>query len=234
MPAPLYVKIKQHITGLIESGDLKPNDRIPSETDLAAELNGARMTVHRAIKELKDSGVVMRIAGVGTFVAETQSRGQLIAINNIADEIRSRRSTYSAIMVQNSLESASRAVARQLEIEAGAPVYHSIVVHQENGVPLQLEERFVPKAVLPGYGAIDFSCSTPNAYLMEHAPLQKFEHRVRSIMPDAEARRLLKINKSEPCLLLLRRTWSRRQVVSFASMVHPGSRYEFLDSHLTS
>ncbi len=93
MPAPLYVKIKQHITGLIESGDLKPNDRIPSETDLAAEFNVARMTVHRAIKELKDSGVVMRIAGVGTFVAETQSRGQLIAINNIADEIRSRRST---------------------------------------------------------------------------------------------------------------------------------------------
>ena len=87
-PAPLYEQIKQHITDLIETGELGPNDRLPSETDLAAEFQVARMTVHRAIKELKDSGVVTRIAGVGTFVAETQSSGQLIAVNNIADERR--------------------------------------------------------------------------------------------------------------------------------------------------
>ena len=75
-PAPLYEQIKQHITDLIETGELGPNDRLPSETDLAAEFQVARMTVHRAIKELKDSGVVTRIAGVGTFVAETQSSGR--------------------------------------------------------------------------------------------------------------------------------------------------------------
>ena len=35
-PAPLYEQIKQHITDLIETGELGPNDRLPSETDLAA------------------------------------------------------------------------------------------------------------------------------------------------------------------------------------------------------
>ncbi len=234
MPAPLYEQIKRHITGLIETGELKPNDRVPSETDLAAEFKVARMTVHRAIKELKDSGVVLRIAGVGTFVAEAQSRGQLITVNNIADEIRGRNSSYSAIMVQNSLEHASRIVAQQLEIEPGSEVFHSIVIHEENGLPLQLEERFVPQAILPGYGELDFSKGTPNEYLMKHAPLQKFEHRVKSIIPDAESRKLLKINKTEPCLLLLRRTWSCRRIVSFARMIYPGSRYEFLDRLATS
>ena len=234
MPAPLYEQIKRHITGLIETGELKPNDRVPSETDLAAEFKVARMTVHRAIKELKDSGVVLRIAGVGTFVAEAQSRGQLITVNNIADEIRGRNSSYSAIMVQNSLEHASRIVAQQLEIEPGSEVFHSIVIHEENGLPLQLEERFVPQAILPGYGELDFSKGTPNEYLMKNAPLQKFEHRVRSIIPDVESRKLLKMHKTEPCLLLLRRTWSCRRIVSFARMIYPGSRYEFLDRLATS
>ncbi len=234
MPAPLYEQIKRHITGLIETGELKPNDRVPSETDLAAEFKVARMTVHRAIKELKDSGLVLRIAGVGTFVAEAQSHGQLITVNNIADEIRGRNSSYSAIMVQNSLEHASRIVAQQLEIEPGSEVFHSIVIHEENGLPLQLEERFVPQAILPGYGELDFSKGTPNEYLMKHAPLQKFEHRVKSIIPDAESRKLLKINKTEPCLLLLRRTWSCRRIVSFARMIYPGSRYEFLDRLATA
>jgi GntR family transcriptional regulator, histidine utilization repressor len=228
-PAPLYEQIKQHITDLIETGELGPNDRLPSETDLAAEFQVARMTVHRAIKDLKDSGVVTRIAGVGTFVAETQSSGQLIAVNNIADEIRSRNSTYSAVMVQNARERASRAVAQQLEIDPSSPVFHSIIVHMENGIPLQLEERFVPQCLLPGYGDVDFSRTTPNEYLMKHAPLQKFEHRVKSILAEPEVRKLLRINKHEPCLLLLRRTWSRRRVVSFARMTYPGSRYEFLD-----
>jgi len=228
-PAPLYEQIKQHITDLIETGELGPNDRLPSETDLAAEFQVARMTVHRAIKELKDSGVVTRIAGVGTFVAETQSSGQLIAVNNIADEIRSRNSTYSAVMVQNARERASRAVAQQLEIDPGSPVFHSIVVHMENGISLQLEERFVPQCLLPGYGDVDFSRTTPNEYLMKHAPLQKFEHRVKSVLAEPDVRKLLRINKDEPCLLLLRRTWSRRRVVSFARMTYPGSRYEFLD-----
>lgn len=228
-PAPLYEQIKQHITDLIETGELGPNDRLPSETDLAAEFQVARMTVHRAIKELKDSGVVTRIAGVGTFVAETQSSGQLIAVNNIADEIRSRNSAYSAVMVQNARERASRAVAQQLEIDPGSPVFHSLVVHMENGTPLQLEERFVPQCLLPGYGDVDFSRTTPNEYLMKHAPLQKFEHRVKSVLAEPDVRKLLRINKDEPCLLLLRRTWSRRRVVSFARMTYPGSRYEFLD-----
>ena len=228
-PAPLYEQIKQHITDLIETGELGPNDRLPSETVLAAEFQVARMTVHRAIKELKDSGVVTRIAGVGTFVAETQSSGQLIAVNNIADEIRSRNSAYSAVMVQNARERASRAVAQQLEIDPGSPVFHSIVVHMENGTPLQLEERFVPQCLLPGYGDVDFSRTTPNEYLMKHAPLQKFEHRVKSVLAEPDVRKLLRINKDEPCLVLLRRTWSRRRVVSFARMTYPGSRYEFLD-----
>lgn len=229
MPSPLYEQIKRHITDLIDAGVLGPNDRLPSETELAAEFSVARMTVNRAIRELKDSGIVMRITGVGTFVAEPQSHGRLIAVNNIADEIRARGSKYSARMVQNEREPATTLVAQQLEIDPGSAVFHSKVLHLDNDTPLQLEERFVPASLLPGYGEVDFNETTPNEYLVKHAPLQKFEHRVRAILAEPTARQLLKVGKHEPCLLLLRRTWSRRQVVSFARMIHPGSRYEFLD-----
>ena len=45
-------------------------------------------------------------------------------------------------------------------------------------------------------------------------------------MPNELSRRLLKVSPAEPCLLVVRRTWTNGAVVSYAEICHPGSRYE--------
>lgn len=228
--APLYMRIKNDIRQKIRSGELSPNHKISSETLLVKKYGVSRMTVHRALRELKDEGVIVRVAGVGTFVADEQPKGHLITIENIAKEVRSRGHEYSAHVVQNLAESASSEIGYHMGIEPGTKVFHSIIVHKEAGVPIQLENRNVLSSALPDYGNVDFSTTTPNEYLMANAPLQKVEHRVRSILPDSQAQRLLEIDHNEPCLLLMRRTWSGDRIVSFARLTHPGSRFEFVDS----
>lgn len=227
--APQYAKIKHYIRQMIQSGEFAPNDRIPSENDLVKQYGVSRMTVHRALRELKEEGTVVRVSGVGTFVADVQPRGHLITVNNIAQEIRSRGHEYSAHVVQNRLEKAPPDISYQFGVERGAAVFHSIIVHQEGGVPIQLEDRFVLRSALPEYGSVDFSLTTPNEYLMAQAPLQNVEHRVKSILPNLQTQQLLGIGVDEPCLLLIRRTWSADRVVSFARLTHPGSRFEFVD-----
>jgi len=94
----------------------------------------------------------------------------------------------------------------------------------EDDVPIQVEDRIVNPAEAPGYLDQDFSEHTPNSYLSQVAPLEHGEHIVEAVLGSVQECRLLDIDRSEPCLLIRRRTWSSRGLVSAARLVHPGSR----------
>ena len=68
--------MKDFIARKIANGSLKPGDRVPSEQDLVAEFGMARMTVNRALRELAEQGKIVRVAGVGSFVARGQAAGR--------------------------------------------------------------------------------------------------------------------------------------------------------------
>ncbi len=187
------------------------------------------MTVNRALRELASDGYLTRVPGVGTFVAEIQSRSHFLEIHNIADEVRERKHNYSARIVLFKKEKTKPDIAERLQLPPGKAVFHSIIVHMENHIPIQMEDRYVNPDVVPGYGKVDFSRTTPAEYLLKVAPLQEVEHTVQARMPTARIRKLLHLEKSEPCLILLRRTWTKGKVASVATLYHPGNRYELSD-----
>ncbi|MGO7836148.1 histidine utilization repressor [Rhizobium johnstonii] len=223
--APLYAGVKQVILDRIQSGEWPPKYRVPSENELVVELGVSKMTANRALRELANEGELIRIQGVGSFVAERKGYSALFEVRNIAEEIAERGHVHEASVVILAQETASPEVADALELPIGAAVFHSLIVHSENGVPVQIEDRFVHPEAAPEYLAQDFSTLTPNAYLTAAAPLSGSEHVVEAAMPQAWECKLLTIMKTEPCLTIRRRTWSAKQVVSTARLVYPGHRY---------
>lgn len=228
--APLYAGVKQMILDRIHSGEWPPKHRIPSENELVVELGVSKMTANRALRELASEGELVRIQGVGSFVAERKGYSALFEVRNIAEEIAERGHAHQAAVVILGQETASPEIADALELEIGAPVFHSLIVHSENDVPVQIEDRFVNPAAAPDYLEQDFTTLTPNAYLTMAAPLSGSEHVVEAAMPQPWECKLLTILKTEPCLTIRRRTWSARQVVSLARLVYPGHRYR-LQTH---
>ncbi len=227
---PRYAAIKTYILDGIAAGRLKPGDRVSSEHEFGALFGVSRMTVNRALRELKRDGVLVGVAGVGSFVAEPRPQGHLIELRNIAEEVRARGHAYAATVVDNRRLKATREAAACLDVAVGTPVFHSLIVHRENGVAIQLEDRLVLAAAAPDYGTIDFTATTPNEVLMRVAPLERVEHKVRAVIPDDRTRALLAMAPGAPGLLLIRRTWSGGRVVSHAELFHPGDRFEFSDS----
>lgn len=221
---PQYQKIKQHITDHVDRGEWGTGYRVPSDNELAAQFSVSRMTANRAMRELTDAGILARIAGVGTFVAEHIPQTPLFEIQNIAVEIENRGHQYKAVVHLLEQMPASRNIALELEVPPQTLVFHSMVVHLENGVQVQLEDRWVNAALVPGYIKQDFNCITPSAYLMEQAPLTEVEHVIEAVLPDAGTRKHLNIDAEQPCLLVHRRTWSG-PIVSSARLTHPGNRY---------
>jgi GntR family histidine utilization transcriptional repressor len=222
---PLYQQVKDYIVGRILAGDWPEGCRVPSENELTREQEVSRMTVHRALRELTAEGWLERVQGAGTFVAPPKPQSEVLAIRNIAEEIRARGHAHSADVLFVRRERARALEARLLGLERGEPLFHSLIVHRENGLPIQLEDRYVNPAAAPDYLTRDFTAITPHQYLQDTAPLSEAEHVVMAVMPSAEERKLLAMKPNEPCLLLRRQTWSAGRPVTWARLLHPGERY---------
>src|SRR6201982_1487536 len=111
--AARYLKVKDFILERIAGGSLRAGERVPSENELTRALTVSRMTANRALRELAADGVLVRIAGVGTFVAEQRVHAHPLEVRNIADEIRARGHEYVAKVVFHGSISASRELAER-------------------------------------------------------------------------------------------------------------------------
>jgi len=223
---PLYVRVKRHILDNIGSGKWGASARVPSENDIVKSFGVSRMTANRALRELRDEGVLVRIAGVGSFVADRQAHAHPLEIRGIADEIRERGHVHRAEIVSLERIRAVAELAGHFGIAPRSELYCSLIVHFENDRPIQLEDRYVLPKLAPDYLNMDFSRTTPHDYLVKVAPLQEAEHLLRAEMPDERTRRLLTMKRDEPCLVVIRRTWTAGQIASVARLYYPGPRYE--------
>lgn len=228
---PLYEQMKAEIKARIERGDWPINFRIPSENELVEMLGVSRMTAHRALRELASEGVIVRVQGRGSFVAPKKRRANVSDVRNIAEEIAERGGQHSVEIVLMQTEVCDHDLADRLEVAAGTSAFHSVIVHKEDDLPIQLEDRFVHAELAPAYLDQDFRAITPNAYLSGIAPISRAEQFVEAVLPQPWECRLLAIARSEPCLLVRRRTWSGDRLVTSVRLLYPGSRYSLESSY---
>lgn len=229
---PRYQQLKEMIIGRISSGELLPRDRVPSENELAEQMNVSRMTANRALRELTSEGYVKRVAGRGTFVSDFRGRSHVLEVHNIADEITLRGHSHMSEVLRQSRQRARGELAKALHVEQGTDIFHLLLVHYENGVAVQLEDRHVLAEFAPDCLEQDFTAVTPSAYLTGISPMAEAEQVVRASRPNAAVRKQLHMDDDEPCLVVLRRTWSDGRPVTFARLHHPATRYE-LTGHYT-
>ena len=231
MAKPRYSEIKEHIIRRIDTARWKAGDRVPSENELAAQFAVSRMTARRALQELGEEGLLVRTQGLGSFVADGRPMSSMLEIRSIDQEIGSRGHNHRAQVMLLESTIAERSSALLLGLEEGAEIFHSILLHWENALPLQYEERFVNPRFGPDYLTQDFAAITPSNYLLAISPLTEADQTIEAINVDATISQALRIKRSEPCLKLTRRTWCQRGIVNIATLIYPGSRYR-LGGHL--
>lgn len=133
----VFNRIKEHIVSEIQTGELKPGDKLPSERELCRLFGLSRVTVRRALAELVAQGVLTTVPGKGTFVAER------------APVVRRRTGTLAVIRCFGSRPPSAiavdvfyPAVFAGIESEAAARGFHCIVQHHREGGldPSRIEE----------------------------------------------------------------------------------------------
>tara|TARA_Y100000590_G_scaffold403316_1_gene489900 strand:+ start:758 stop:1504 length:747 start_codon:yes stop_codon:yes gene_type:complete len=228
---PRYQQLKELIIDKISSGALKPLERVPSENQLVKMTGVSRMTANRALRELNNEGYLDRKAGIGSFVSDFKVNSHLFEIKSIADEVTSRGSTYSSVILEQSLILPTNDLSRIMQINGTSQIFHIKMVHFEDSIPIQLEDRYVKRGFAPDFIKQDFSEITPSAYLSSISPLNEAEQVVSAITPSLSISELLQMKKDKPCLLITRKTWVRKVLVTYGKFYHPGDRYELLGNY---
>lgn len=221
-----YSQVKQYLKGELARGRWSPGELMPSETELVAQFGVSRMTINRALRELQSEGLVERVQGVGTFAAHLHPVSSTLTIRDLHEEIEARGHSHLVDVRFVREERAGAALAQQLGLAEGDRVFHSLMVHSDNGVPLQCEDRYVNPARAPDYLKVDFARTTPTQHLLEVAPLWEAQFTIEAGLPTAQEARLLGLAPGDPCLIVVRRTVSRGATVTLVRLVHPGSRYK--------
>ncbi|WP_405925714.1 GntR family transcriptional regulator [Streptomyces sp. NBC_00035] len=69
----IYMAVADDVERKIRAGELAPGDRIPGELEMTETYGIARMTVARAVRELRERGLVVTVRGKGTFVTAPET-----------------------------------------------------------------------------------------------------------------------------------------------------------------
>lgn len=225
-PEPLYLQIKQIIERCIDEGKWLAGQKLPSENELVEALDVSRMTINRALRELTQQGLVNRVHGKGTFVAERRRHASLIELQDIATEVASRGKSYTTEVISLQRQPADKKLIDLMQLERDRELYFLCAVHYQDDIPIQLENRYVNAQLVPDFIQQDFTRKTSTSYLLQQFRPAEMEHIVRAVNVDRRTAELLQISPAQPCLELSRRTWVNRQVVTRAILTYPGNRYD--------
>lgn len=216
-----YLIVRDHLRGLIADG-LSVGATIPSERELCEEFGVSRMTVRQAVDALVVEGLLERVQGRGTFVAQPKVDLQP-RLASFPEEMRRRGMEPSVEVLSAARTAAPRQVADALELPEGAEVHHLRRLRLADGLPMAVEENWVPVALVP-----DLSELTPSVYeaLTAKGLAPSWgEDVIEAVQLDGEVAGHLRLPIGAAGLYIRRRTFSGDLAVEYAGSVYRADRY---------
>jgi len=157
---PKYQVVVETILNQVETGQLKANQRIPSESELCRIHSVGRNTIRHALSELVNQDVLRTIPGVGTFVAENRLNKTAEYLFGLTQEMHKHGKKVTSKVVEAKIIGADPFLSRRLQIQLGAEVVFLYRVRYMDGEPTTIERSYLPHELCPGILEYDFSESS--------------------------------------------------------------------------
>lgn len=215
-------QIRAELEGRIISGEWPPGQRIPSEHELTREYRCSRMTMNKVLTGMAAKGLIVRRRRAGSFVATPRGDRAVLEIQDFATEAQRLGRVYRH-------EVLSRRVERPVVDDPGAgEMLHVRCLHLMDDVPSAYEDRLISLPAVPAALQETFRGLSPGTWLLQNVPWTEAEHVIRAASADAHLSRILRLPRRAACLLLERRTWHRRALVTEVTFTYPGDRHSFI------
>jgi GntR family transcriptional regulator len=230
-PLPFYHQLKQIFLADIQQRGLKPGDRLPGDRELCDTFDISRTVVRQALSDLEAEGVIERVKGRGTFVAQRKTNERLVqSLTGLYEDVTARGSHLHSDVRRLELVPADEQVAQVLEIELGSQVILIERLRFVDTEPRVLTITHLPYEIAPGL--LDEDLREQSLYaLLEGKYGVVLTHGRRSVEASVATTALarnLGINKGDPVLVLRSIIFGNdhRPVETFVAF-HRGNRSKF-------
>ena len=148
---PAHVRIEEWLERLINSGQLKVEDRLPSEVDMSGALGVSRMTLRQALNELESKGLLVRKRGRwgGSFVAKPRFDYELSGLPGFTEQMRRSNALAGARVIEAATVNPAPEVREALQLLRRQKVHRIVRVRSANREPVAVEVNSYPAAMFP-------------------------------------------------------------------------------------
>lgn len=209
--SPLYQQIRGLITRSLESGEWRPGDMIPSESELAARFGVSQGTVRKAVDEMAAENLLVRRQGKGTFVAthnDPRSFFRFLRLAANEGELKPLRS----FPLECWRAKAGQDVARILAIDVGAPVSVIRRLLKFGDEPGVFDEIYLPGELFTDLTLDILKAGTTSLYSLFETRygirMIRAEEHLRAVSADRLSAELLQVAEGTPLLLVERVTYT--------------------------
>jgi GntR family transcriptional regulator len=222
---PVYLRLASTLRGLIELGDLKGGDALPSERDLAQAAGLSRVTVRKALEVLGDEGLIERRQGAGSFVTRQIEQPASVLIG-FTDDMRRRGALAASRVIQQSIGLPDPSEILKLGLSPSDRVLRLSRVRLSDGEPLAIEHAVVPAGAL---GDAEVGASLYGALKAQgNMPVRALQRVQAGIATPAEAT-LLNLTPGSPVLRIERRSFlANGRPIEVTVSAYRGDRYDFI------
>ena len=226
-PVPLYFQVAQHLEHMIESGELPMGTRLENEIDLADQLGLSRQTMRRAIEYLVGRGLLLRKRGIGTQVVQAKVTRE-VELTSLYDDLAKTGRNPSTTVVSFGTEPAPDALAAELGLAEGTPVYVFERLRFAGAEPLALMRNHVPEHLMRLSAADLEAQGLYNLFRANGIVMRIAKQSIGARAATAAEARALGERKGAPLLTMERSAYDEQgRAVEHGRHVYRASRYSF-------
>jgi GntR family transcriptional regulator len=163
---PYYQQLAHILQSQIEAGQLRPNDRLPSESDLCRTFDLSRSTVRETLRSLQEQRLIRMVPRRGAFVAGSSDDGWTLQVTRGFLEVSAEQSGrhVETRVLRAAFEPLPDDVCGRLDLPSGATGFAlervrsldgTLVMHSTNYLPEEIGRQIEGRSVLRGEGSLN-------------------------------------------------------------------------------
>ncbi|WP_315834472.1 GntR family transcriptional regulator [Bradyrhizobium prioriisuperbiae] len=199
---PLYRQVKDMLVARIADGRWTPEQAIPNEFELAAELGVSQGTVRKALDEMAGENLLVRYQGRGTFVASHDEARILFQFFKLVPDTGEKVFPESTIVDTTQIK-APRATSDALGLDAGAQVIRIRRLRSLSGRPVISETIMLPATSFAGLVQAPIPNNLYQLYAAKFGVrIARAQERLKAIALSAKQARELGVAELTPALMI--------------------------------
>lgn len=228
---PRYIQIADSLFDQIESGELSPDTRLPSERKLSEMFAVSRLTLRRALGILEAQGLVIRRHGKGNYVAKPKIERQTGRLVGFSRSMQRRGLAPGAKVITFEQRPVEAGIASRMKMPVLTPIYYVCRLRLINQEPVMLEEFWMPVHHFPNFERHDLTNHSTYEIMESEYGISILKAR-RSFEPTVATEYeadLLGIETGAPLMLVRRLAFDHNEhCVEYGKDLYRGDRFRFV------